>query len=168
MSTDTRSLDELVDAGDVAMLTTSNGRTMSSRPLTVAEAYGGVLTFLVDTRAPWLPDDADRDSLKELSVTVSTCRNVWVAIRGRGAIGSDPDTIARLRCTPAAADFRSDSSDDPDDLDARNLRALQVSVLEGEYWSAPGATVLGRLMSVVGAALGNGDPGPEHGEVGRD
>lgn len=167
-----RSLDDLVRAGDVAMLTTrSVTGALSSRPLTIAEVHGGVLTFLVDVAAPWFLDILDVTaaagvgamdvSSREVNVAISTGRNDWVSVRGRPAVSADATTIDRLWSPAAAAHF--DGRDDP------GVRALQVSVIDGEYWSAPGGGAVGRLVSVIGAALGrDGAAGSAHGEVRRD
>ena len=62
-----RSLDDLVRAGDVAMLTTiDDEHRLTSRPLTVAEVHGGVLTFLVDATAGWF--GALEQSLEQTSL----------------------------------------------------------------------------------------------------
>lgn len=183
-----RSLDDLVRAGDVAMLTTiDDDHRLTSRPLTVAEAHGGVLTFLVDAEAGWFAtleralehasldhrpdavDAVDRPSeaagpagATQVILAITTGRNEWLSVRGRPAISADPTTIDRLWSPAAGAFF--DGRDDP------SIRALQVSLLDGEYWSAPGGGALGRLAAVVGAALGRDDdtPGGAHGEIARD
>ncbi len=186
-----RSLDELVRAGDVAMLTTiDDDHRLTSRPLTVAEVHGGVLTFLVDASSAWFgalerapeqpleqaldrtsldrrPDivsafDRPSESSAQVNLAITTGRNQWLSVRGRPAVSADPTTIDRLWNAAAGAFF--DGREDP------SIRALQVSLLDGEYWSAPGGGALGRLAAVVGAALGRDDeaPGTAHGEIARD
>lgn len=172
-----RSLDDLVRAGDVAMLTTvdENGN-LSSRPLAVADVHGGVLTFLVDATASWFEEIGDdplaagRDPIDaidrpsrphDVALTVATGRNDWLSLHGRPAATADPSAIVRL-WSPAASAYFS-GPDDP------NIRALQVSLLDGEYWSAPGGGAIGRLVAVVGAAIGRDEaPGNDHGRLRRD
>lgn len=155
---DSRSIDDLLRGGDVAMLVTNDGHgTLSARPLTVAEVDGGVVLFLVDGAASWI--DEVRAPGSEVLVAVDNRRNDWVSVRGRTALSADRNTIDRLWSPPAGAYF--DGPDDP------RVTALQVSVIEGEYWSAPGSGAIGRLLSVVGAAIGQELPG-EHGTVRRD
>ena len=160
-----RSLEALVRAGDVAFLTTIDGSgAMSSRPLTVAEVHGGVLTFLVDGGAAWF-DDLDPDGVRaapQVHLAIANGRNDWIAVRGRPAVSADQETIERLWNPAASAYF--DDRHDP------SIRALQVSVIDGDYWSSPGGGALGRLASVVGAALGRDGhaPGNAHGDVTRD
>lgn len=167
--TEPRSLDALVRAGDVAFFTTIHATgALSSRPLTVAEVHGGVLTFLVDATAPWFSDirsEMDPDGVRaapEVHLSIANGRNDWIAVRGRPAVSADQQTIDRL-WNPAASAYFDDRSDP-------NIRALQVSVIDGDYWSAPGGGALGRLASVVGAALGRDGhaPGNTHGDVVRD
>lgn len=158
MTDDTRSLDELVRPGDIAMLTTVDpSGSLSSRPVTVAEVHGGVLAFLVDRTASWI---AHLDGHPEVGVTVSTTRNDWVSVRGRTATSSDPGVLDRL-WSPAANAFFEDR-DDP------AMAALQVSVIDGDFWSSPGGGPLGRLVAVVGAALGRDEMIGTHGDVSRD
>jgi general stress protein 26 len=167
----TKSLDDLVRPGDVAMLTTVDPEgTLSSRPLSVAEVHGGVLTFLVDANASWfapfaedMSDPTGRSARREVIAAISTSRNDWVSVRGRVSVSSDPVTIERLWSPVSGAYF--DGPSDP------AIRALQVSLLDGEYWSAPGGGVIGRLVAVVGAALSRDDdhaPGNDRGTVARD
>lgn len=166
-----RSLDDLVRSGDVAFVTTLDlDGALSSRPLTVADVHGGVLTFLVDASAEWFDavdgvGVSETDSpVDEVNVAIANGRNDWVSFRGRPAVSADRTTIDRLWSPAAAAYF--ESPDDPD------IRALQVSLVAGEYWSAPGGGALGRLASVIGAALGrdrDGDPpANERGDLRRD
>jgi len=155
MTNETRSLEQLVHAGDVAMLTTQSVKgEMTSRPLTVAQAGDGFLTFLVDSTAPWLAGFSSTSG-PEVNVAVSGARNTWVSIAGRATLGSDRSTLERLWSPAASAYF--DSVNDP------RLAALQVIARDGEYWSAPGGGPIGRLVAVVGAALGR-DPGA-HGAI---
>jgi general stress protein 26 len=164
-SDEPRSLDALVRGGDVAFLTTLDASgAMSSRPLTVAEVHGGVLTFLVDAGAPWF-EHLDPDGVQtapQVHLAIANGRNDWIAVRGRPSVSADQDTIDRLWNPAASAYF--DDRHDP------SIRALQVSVIDGDYWSAPGGGALGRLASVVGAALGRDGhaPGNAHGDVIRD
>ncbi len=171
---DTRSLDDLVRVGDVAFLVTPAAESfptssrsalptdaaMSSRPLSVAGVHGAALTFLVDSTARWF--DAVGEHGAEVHLTISTGRNDWIALRGRTAVSADRPTVESL-WNPAAAAC-ADGPDDP------RLRVLQVSVMDGQYWSAPRGGPLGRLAAVVGAAWGRGGsaPGNHHGEIARD
>jgi general stress protein 26 len=162
---ESRSLDDLVRPGDVAFVTTVDRRgAMSSRPLTVAEVHGGVLMFLVDAGAPWFGelDPEAVHAAPDVHVTIANGRNDWIAMRGRPAVSAHATTIERLWSPAASAYF--DDRHDP------GIRALQVSVIDGDYWSAPGGGALGRLASVVGAALGRDGhaPGNTHGDVRRD
>lgn len=169
-ASDGRSLDDLVRSGDVALVTTLDLDGVVEQTLTVADVHGGVLTFLVDASAEWFDavdgvGVAETDSpVDEVNVAIANGRNDWVSFRGRPAVSADRTTIDRLWSPAATAYF--DGPDDPD------IRALQVSLVAGEYWSAPGGGALGRLASVIGAALGrdrDGDPpANERGDLRRD
>jgi general stress protein 26 len=172
-----RSLDDLVRPGDVAMLTTVDEQgALSSRPLAIADVHGGVLTFLVDCTASWFsavdddpladgrdPFDATdrRVHPNDVALTITTGRNDWLSMRARATTTFDRTTIDRLWSTAGAAYF--DGPDDP------TIRALQLSLLDGEYWSAPGGGALGRLVAVVGAVIGRDDSmANDHGPIRRD
>lgn len=155
---ETRSVTDVVKGGDVAMVTTTGGGHLSSRPLTVAEAGSGYVSFLIDVTADWAKGTTTRD---EVNVAIAASgRNDWVSITGPAIIGRDPATIERLWSPAASAYF-----DGPDD---EKLGVLQVSVDIGEYWSAPGGGAIGRLVSLLGSAVGQGDKTADHGAIARD
>jgi len=147
-------LDELVNEGDVVMLTTHSGGHLTSRPLTVAGLGAGTLLFLVDGTADWV---LSLDASAEVNASISTRRNDWVSVTGAATVSNDPEAITRLWSPAASAYF--DGADDP------RLRVLQVHMELGEYWSAPGAGPLGRLVSLVSAAVGSDIGSGERGRV---
>lgn len=156
---DSRGLDDLVRAGEVAMLTTLDGSgRLSSRPLTIAEVHPGVLVFLIDVTAEWAARLREREQVN--TAICAGSGNEWVSVSGRVAISTDRTTIERLWSPAATAFF--------DDVHDARLGALQVSLDDGEFWSAPGAGPIGRLISVLGAAIGREDTSGEHGEIARD
>jgi general stress protein 26 len=157
-------LESLVHEGDVVMLTTVERATegepqdgrLSSRPLTVAGVGGATLLFLVDAEAHWVAALGPSD---EVNASISTRRNDWVSVTGPATVAADDEAIARLWSPAAGAYF-----DGP--TDAR-IRVLQVHMELGEYWSAPGTGPLGRLVSLVSAAIGadNETLLGEHGQI---
>ena len=154
-TSDPRPLSDVVNAGDVAMFVTSSAGMMSSRPLTVAKVHGEKVSFLTDRRADWMGDVTAHPNV-HLAVSASG-RNDWVGVSGQASATSDATTIDELWNPAAGAYF--DGKDDP------NITVLTVDVSGGEYWSGPGGGPFGRLISVVGAAIGKG-PGPgDHGPV---
>ena len=154
-ATETRSLDDTVKGGDIAMLVTHHDGTASSRPLTVAKVDGDTMLFLVDRQAGWFVDTA---TATPVHVAISAAgRNDWVSLNGTAQPTSDRTLIDEL-WNPAAGAF-FDGKDDP------NIVVLGVAVTDGEYWSSPGGGPLGRLMTVVTAALGKKGSAGEHGAV---
>ncbi len=156
---ETRSLDELVHAGEVVSLTTvAPDGGLTSRPLTVAEAHGGVLTFLVDRTAHWAASLVDGARVNVASS--GGAHNTWASVSGHVAVSADRSTIERL-WSPAAGAFFDGADDD-------RIAALQVSMDSGEYWSAPGGGPVGRLVALLGAAFGRQEPAGSQGEISRD
>lgn len=127
---------------------------LTGRPLTIAEVGGGAVSFLIDGTATW----ASGLSGKHINLAVNhTGRNEWVSVCGTATVSKDRPTIERLWTAAAGAYF--DGKDDP------KISVLAVSVDGGEYWDAPGGGPVGRLISVVGAALGRGEAVGDHGKV---
>ncbi|MEO5898540.1 MAG: pyridoxamine 5'-phosphate oxidase family protein [Ilumatobacteraceae bacterium] len=154
-ATDTRSLADTVKPGDIAMLVTHHDGAPSSRPITVAKVDGDTLVFLVDRQAGWFADTAAGTPV-HVAISASG-RNDWVSLNGSAQPTSDRTLIDEL-WNPAAGAF-FDGKDDP------NIVVLGVAVTDGEYWSAPGGGPLGRLLTVVAAALGKKGSAGEHGSV---
>ncbi len=154
--TESKTVEQLAEAGDVVMLSLRD-RTggLSSRPLTIAEVAGAHLRFLVDRSAAWVKA-VEVDRLVNVSL-VASGRNVWASFSGDAGFNRDHAEIERLWSKPAGAYF--EGSEDP------NITVLDVRVGDGEYWSAPGGGPIGRLASLVGAALGKGDVVNDHGPV---
>ena len=148
------SLDSLVNEGDVVMLTTASAGHLTSRPLTVAGLGAGTLLFLIDATSEWVRLLGPAD---EVNASISTRRNDWVSVTGAATVTNDPEAITRLWSPAAGAYF--DGVDDP------RIRVLQVHMEMGEYWSAPGAGPLGRLVALVSAAVGAETGSGERGRV---
>lgn len=158
MSDTNKPLDDLVRLGDVAMVTTLDADgLLTSRPLTVAAADDAGVSFLVDAGAEWLRHLA---AGAQVNVAVANgTRNDWVSISGPARTSADRATVRRLWSAPAKAWF-----DGPDD---ERVAALHVPVDHGSFWSAPGGGPLGRVVAVLGAAIGRGDGG-NHGVIASD
>jgi general stress protein 26 len=153
-TTETRQLADLAQPGDTAMLVTLSAGRPSSRPLTVASVQTGHLLFMIDRDADWVPSiGSDHD----VHVTITAGgRNDWLSVNGHATFNNDPALIREL-WTPAASAY-FDGDEDP------RLVVLDVEVVEGEYWSAPGAGPVGRLISMVSSKLGR-HPQGDHGTV---
>ena len=154
--TETRELESVVKGGDVAMVTTLGPQSeMSSRPLTVAAVDTSGVKFLVDSTAGWVRD-LQHSTVVNLSIAASG-RNDWVSVSGGASLSKDRATIDDLWNAAAKAYF--DGQDDP------KLAVLDVRVRSGEFWSAPPGGPIGRLASVVGAAIGRPSTVGDHGDV---
>lgn len=134
------------------MVTTTFAGRLTSRPLTTASVQTDHLLFLVDRRADWLGELGSAS----VHVTVSgNRRNDWLAVNGTATLNADRALIRELWSPPAGAYF--DGEEDP------NVTVLDIEVSDGEFWSAPGAGPVGRLISVVASALGRS--GGTHGAI---
>ncbi len=152
-TTDSRPLAELVKPGDVTMLATTTGAGTSSRPLTVASVQTQHLLFLVDREADWLPS-LDRTGPVHATVSASG-RNDWLSFNSHASLNEDRALVRELWSAAASAYF--DGEDDP------RIVVLDLEVIDGEYWSAAGGGPIGRLVSMVSAALGR--QSGTHGEL---
>lgn len=148
------SLESLVHAGDVVMLTTTVAGQLSSRPLTVAGVGGATLLFLVDASASWVAELPPAD---EVNASVATRRSDWVSITGPAVVSNDPEAIVRLWSPAVGAYF--------DGADDERIRVLQLHMEHGEFWSAPGHGPLGRLVAVVSAAIGTDAGSGDRGQI---
>lgn len=153
---DVKAVEDLVDVGDVVMVATQGtDGALASRPLTVAEVDGSRLRFLVDRSAPWA--QTVRVGAAVNAALVDSGRNVWASLSGDGVLVDDRALVHRLWSRPAEAYFAD--ADDP------SIAVLELDVRDGEYWSAPGGGAVGRLVSMVGTALGRGERVNDHGPV---
>ena len=142
--TESRTLEQALDGLKFAMVGTSDGETWRSRPLHVAEQDHEILRFLVTATAEWVAALENRGS--PTAVTFSDPhQNVYVALQGKARTRVDRTTVERLWNPGAAAFF--DGPDDP------NIRILEVTVDEGEYWDGPSGRI-GQMLSIVKAAVG--------------
>ncbi len=149
-----KTLDDALDGLRFAMVATADqDGTWKARPLALARAEGGLLSFLVGVDADWV--EALEESGSPTTVTFSDPgKNTYVALQGSARTLDDRQRIADLWNPGAAAYF--DGEDDP------KVRELQVSVHYGEFWDAPSGR-LGSVLQLASAALGR--PVGEQGDV---
>lgn len=141
---DAKPLDDLVDAGDVLMLTTTQP-DLAARPVTVAAVEDGLLRFLVSAEAAWVSPLTRTHDTSPSPVGLSLVeRGSYVTLSGYAAAEQDADLASRL-WSPAAKAFFT-GPDDPD------LRVLTVEVLRGEWWDTP-ATGVGRVVALAAALV---------------
>jgi general stress protein 26 len=156
MENEERSLHDLIHPGHVLMLVTQSPEgTMASRPLTVAEVDQEVVWFLVDGTAEWAQQLAAHPHVN--AALADKGANHWASLTGRARLVEDPATTERL-WSPLAGAYFSDEHDP-------RIAALRLTVDGGEYWTAPGFGVIGRLVAAVAAAAGRPAAAGDHGPV---
>lgn len=150
-----KDLASLFSGGDTVMVATREGAFVDARPLTVAGVRTQMIEMLVDAHTEWAAAVVDGD---QVLLTKSDNRsNTWVTVTGALAISQDPAEIDRLWSPPAEA-FFDEGRDTP------GIAVLAVTVVAGSYWTSPSGR-LGSLISMVRAAVGDGDDSGEHGVV---
>jgi general stress protein 26 len=156
MTEQTLHLSDLLSPGTTMMLVTQGrGKSMTSRPLTVAEFNEDTIRGLVDGNAEWAHD---LDAHTDVHVTVSDTReNTWVSLNATASLSYADDDIDRL-WNPVASAYFDDGRKTP------GIAVLSLVCSEGRYWTSPSGR-LGSLVSVVRAALGSPNDSGEHGEV---
>ncbi|MFA9428864.1 pyridoxamine 5'-phosphate oxidase family protein [Egicoccus sp. AB-alg2] len=143
MTDDARSLDDLLDGERIAMLVTPD---QHARPMTILERDGATLWFATSRAAEWV---ADLDTPTPMTVAVSDPQDsLFVSLTGTARTTTDPTVLDRLWSPVLEAWF--DGRDDPD------LVALEVEVLEGEYWDGPGTGIGRALRGLAGVVTGEG------------
>ena len=155
---ESRTLEDLVDAGDVLMLTSSFDG-LRSRPVTCAEVSGDRLAFLVGIGTEWV-DTLDRaepamGAVVGLSAADKRATR-YASFTGRARVVQDESRAQEL-WSPFAKGF-FEGPDDP------ALRVLEVDVVDGEWWDGP-STGLGRLVALVGSAVSGRPLVGDKGEV---
>jgi general stress protein 26 len=137
-----RHLSDVIRAGAIAMVTTGGRLGHRSRPLTVASAVGDRLCFLVSEATDWV---RDLQPGTDTECTVSDeSDNHYVAVSGQSKVVHDPALIEELWSPGAEAFF--DGTDDPD------IRVLETTVTQGQWWEGP-ETKAGTLLAMVRSAL---------------
>lgn len=151
-----KTLDDLLDGYTIVMLMTMIGEDHSSRPLTVAEASGDRLSFLIDRTVPWAAAIADGNAVVHATVADGKA-NTYLSLDGAASVTADRAEVERLWSAAAGAFF--DGKDDP------SVGVLRFDVTDGEYWDGPSGK-LGAAIAVVKAALTDDpDKAGEHGDI---
>ncbi|GGI04451.1 pyridoxamine 5'-phosphate oxidase family protein [Egicoccus halophilus] len=143
MSDDARTLDEVLEGERIAMLVTPDQR---ARPMAILDHEGVRLWFLTNRGAEWVDELA---TPTPMTVAISDPQDAtFVSLTGTARTSSDRALIGRLWSPSLEAWF--DGPDDPD------VVALEVEVIEGEYWDGPGTGVGRTLRGLAGALTGEG------------
>lgn len=128
---------EIVEALDIAMLTTLDGRgNLHTRPMANQEAdENGDIWFFTDK------DGSVAKNVKanpRLSLGYSNASSRYAAIVGKGEMVSDPGMIAEKWSEDMKAWFPKGKSDP-------NLVLLKVTPDKGEYWDAGQSTIISAI-----------------------
>lgn len=118
---------ELLSQFRVAMLVNREGKRLQARPMTIAKREGSTLWFLTTL-------DSTKTRALEVAPRVQVvCQSatVFLSIAGQTSVRRDRETLASLWNEGDKLWF-------PDGLESKDLAALQVELLEGEYWDQSG------------------------------
>lgn len=148
---DTEHVWELMEKIGFAMLVTTDGDKLRSRPMSARVAPDeNQIYFLTDARKH--KDDAIARN-PNVNVAFADSRGQkYVSLTGHAAVSNDRAKIKELFTTEAKAWW--DSADDP------NIRVLKVTPDDAEFWDSPG-TVVSYVKMAAAAVTGKR---PEIGE----
>lgn len=158
LNDDVRKMGELIDAIEVAMLTTVGpDGTLVSRPLHTLRVTGsGELLFFTQASSG-KADDLARKSRVNVAYA-DTGKQTYLSVTGQASIERDRALVEDL-WKPVHRAFFPKGRDDPD------LAILRVHPVSGEYWEASG-NVIGRAIDFARALGGEGpDALGEHGRL---
>lgn len=142
---------ELMEKIGFAMLVTTDGEKLRSRPMSARVARNeNRIYFLTDARQH-KDDEIARNPNVNVAFADSRGQN-YVSLTGHAAVSNDRAKIKELFTTEAKAWW--DSADDP------NIRVLKVTPDDAEYWDSPG-TVVSYVKMAAAAVTGTR---PEIGE----
>ena len=115
-----------------AMLVTRDGDRLRARPMSAClDRDANAIFFLTDARRH-KDEEIARDPHVNLSFA-DTGSQKYVSLTGTAAISNDREKIRQLFSTPAKAWW--DLAEDP------NIRVLEISPDDAEYWDSPGSVI---------------------------
>lgn len=148
---DTEHVWELMEKIGFAMLVTTDGDKLRSRPMSARIARDeNQIYFLTDARKH-KDDEIARNPNVNVAFADSRGQK-YVSLTGHAAVSNDRAKIKELFTTEAKAWW--DSADDP------NIRVLKVTPDDAEFWDSPG-TVVSYVKMAAAAVTGKR---PEIGE----
>jgi general stress protein 26 len=135
---------ELMKTITFAMLVTRDGDKIRSRPMSAyVEPDANAIYFLTDARR-----HKDEEIARDHNVNLAfadTGGQKYVSVSGTAAISNDRAKIRELFSTAAKAWWKD--AEDP------NIRVLEVTPDEAEYWDSPG-TIVSYVKMAVAAVTG--------------
>lgn len=143
-NSDTRHVWKLMEKIGFAMLVTTDGSKLRSRPMSARVAPDeNQIYFLTDAREQ-KDDEIARNPSVNVAFADSRGQN-YVSVTGHAAVSNDQAKIKELFTTEAKAWW--DSADDP------NIRVLKITPDDAEYWDSPG-TVVSYVKMAAAAVTG--------------
>lgn len=127
-------LKSMLEDIDFCMLTTMDGGSLRSRPMSTQEMdENGELWFFTSDKTHKVDEIAKDDRVNAAYSKPND--NVYVSVSGRASIVKDRAKIEELWNPILKAWF-------PDGLDDPHLTLLKVTVEEAEYWDSPNSTLV--------------------------
>ncbi len=127
-----------------AMLVTRDGDKLRARPMSAyLDRDNNAILFLTDARRH-KDEEIARDPHVNLSFA-DAGKQKYVSVTGTAAISNDRARIRQLFSTPAKAWW--DSAEDP------NIRVLEITPDDAEFWDSPG-TVISYVKMAAAVATG--------------
>jgi general stress protein 26 len=142
-SADATKVWDLMEKIEIAMLVTSDGNQLRSRPMSAYVARdANQIYFLADAR-----QHKDDEIARNPSINLAFSEGKkYVSVSGRAEVSNDRGKIKQLFTTTAKAWW--DNADDP------NIRVLKVTPDAAEYWDTPG-TAVSYVKMAAAAATGS-------------
>ena len=138
---------ELMKKITFAMLVTRDGDKLRARPMSAyLERDNNAIYFLTDARRH-KDDEIARNPAVNLSFA-DTGGQKYVSLTGIAAVSNDRAKIKQLFSTEAKAWW--DSADDP------NIRVLEITPDDAEFWDSPGTVI--SYVKMAAAAVTNTRP----------
>lgn len=129
---DTGRVWKLIEKIGFAMLVTTDGSKLRSRPMAAhVKPEDNQIYFLTDARSH-KDDEIARHSSVNLAFADSSGQT-YVSISGNASVSNDRAKIKELFSTPAKAWWKDEN--DP------NIRVLKIVPDDAEYWDSPGTLV---------------------------
>ena len=134
---------ELMKKIGFAMLVTRDGDKLRARPMSAyLERAENAIYFLTDARRH-KDEEIARDPHVNLSFA-DAGKQKYVSVTGTAAVSNDRAKIRELFSTPAKAWW--DSAEDP------NIRVLNITPDDAEFWDSPGAIITYVKMAAAAAS----------------
>ena len=137
---------ELTEGIDFCMLTTIDGSTLRSRPMSTQKfEFDGDLWFFTDDHTHKI-DEIEKDPRVNVAYSKPD-DNVYLSVSGRAQVVKDRAKIEELWSPILKAWF-------PEGLEDPSLCLLKIPVEQAEYWDAPSSKIVQLFGMVKAIATG--------------